>query len=370
MLREEYDLIVIGGGPTGLTAALKTSNFGKSVLIVDATPKRMVQFTGPTGLFSKALRDSAKKVDVSTLRNMGLRDVAVWRQVREMTSDVMRQSGLSNLKAVQLSRIPHLRGTAAVKEPGVVSVTYVDSDRTVDVKGKRILVATGSRPYRLGTIPYDDVTIFDSDTIRALDFLPKTVCIIGAGIIAIEFAKIFTQLDCKVTLLVRSKSLAVALQRIGIDDEVALGLQKDLCLNKVRIIFDAEVDAIEKSDDIATRPMTIKLKSASTKEPLPKSDVKCNILMTATGRSANTGGLNLDSVGVEMDRDGTLTSSPSAGACRRRPADIDSWYLCCRRRAGGTVAGEHRHRAGGVCRAEDVWSRGSLGVLEAPDRGS
>eukprot|EP00961_Rhodomonas_salina_P180929 2441920-Rhodomonas_salina.1 len=50
MLRDEYDLVVLGAGPTGLTAALKAANFGRSVLIVDATPKRQVQFTGPTGL--------------------------------------------------------------------------------------------------------------------------------------------------------------------------------------------------------------------------------------------------------------------------------------------------------------------------------
>lgn len=306
MLRDEYDLVVLGAGPTGLTAALKAANFGRSVLIVDATPKRQVQFTGPTGLFSKALRDSAKKVDVITLRNMGLRDVTVWRQVKEMTSDVMRNTGLSNLKAVQLGRIPHLRGTARLLGQGRVQVTYLDSDRTTEVRGKRVLVATGSRPYRLPAIPYDDRAVFDSDTIRALDFLPKTVCIVGAGIIAIEFAKIFAQLDCRVTMLVRQRSLDVALRRIGVDEDIALNLQKDLCLNKVRIIFDVETHTISNPDPSSARPMRVELKRASTGEKLPKSDIRCDVLMTATGRAANTGGLGLGEAGVELDADGTV----------------------------------------------------------------
>jgi len=81
MLRENYDLIVIGAGPTGLTAALAAAAGGRTCLIVDGTEKGKVQFSGPTGLFSKALRDAAKKIDVRTLREMGLRDETVWKQV-------------------------------------------------------------------------------------------------------------------------------------------------------------------------------------------------------------------------------------------------------------------------------------------------
>jgi pyruvate/2-oxoglutarate dehydrogenase complex dihydrolipoamide dehydrogenase (E3) component len=127
---------------------------GRTAVIVDATPKRQVQFSGPTGLYSKALRDTAKKIDVSVLKNMGVRDTAVWRQVQEMTDDVLKASGLSNLGAVQTSNIPHLRGTASFKSNDLLEVTFLDSDRKIEVKGSNFLIATGSRAYRLNQIKW------------------------------------------------------------------------------------------------------------------------------------------------------------------------------------------------------------------------
>ncbi|EKX52670.1 hypothetical protein GUITHDRAFT_101831 [Guillardia theta CCMP2712] len=310
MLREEYDLVVIGGGPTGLTAALAAASAGRTCVIVDATKKNQVQFSGPTGLFSKALRDASKKIDVGTLRKMGLKDVTVWKQVQELTSDIVKASGQSNLAAVQACRIPHLRGSARLMSSSEVEVTFTESNRSIPVRGKRILVATGSTPYRMPGIPYDQMRIFDSDTIRMLTFLPKTVTIVGAGIIAIEFAKIFSRLDCKVTMLVRAKSLDVALLRIGVDRDAALQLQKDLCMNKVRIIFDTEVEEVIKEESPrnanTVRPMRIKLRKASTKESQPHAEIRTEVLMTATGRSANTRGMGLEGLGVNMDKDGAI----------------------------------------------------------------
>lgn len=64
----EFDLVVIGGGPVGINAALRASRLGRSAILVDATPPQFFQFTGPTGLYSKALRDSALRLDVTVSR--------------------------------------------------------------------------------------------------------------------------------------------------------------------------------------------------------------------------------------------------------------------------------------------------------------
>ncbi|MFN9909909.1 MAG: FAD-dependent oxidoreductase, partial [bacterium] len=92
--------------------------------------------------------------------------------------------------------------------------------------GKNILIATGSTAYKLPNIPYDSEFVFDSDTIKNLNFLPRSVTIIGAGIIAVEYARIFSKLQCRVTLVVRQRSLDVAFKRIGIDQDIAVQLQK------------------------------------------------------------------------------------------------------------------------------------------------
>jgi hypothetical protein len=244
---DSYDLVVIGGGPVGITAALAATATGRTVALIDGTPKPLVPFTGPTGIFSKALRDSALKVDVSTLRTMGLDDSVVWKQVQQMSDSILTGNGYKNMGVLQSKHIPFIRGQASFVNSNVLKVRQEDAP-TLQVQGKNILVATGSSAYRIPGIPYDDVAIFDSDTIKKLNFLPKSVTIIGAGLIAIEYARIFSRLQCHVTMLVRQHSFEVALKRIGIDNDVALELQKDLNVNKVRIIFNAQLDSVEQPE--------------------------------------------------------------------------------------------------------------------------
>lgn len=153
-------------------------------------------FTGPTGLFSKALRDAAKKVKVRTLRDMGLRDASIWKQVQDMTIDIFGESGDKNLMAVEASRLPYFRGRATllpVDSTGQKTLVVVaDPDLSLPspgggrnmpkvskLKANNILFATGSRPYRLSHVPYDGKRIFDSDSIRGLAFLPRSITIVG-----------------------------------------------------------------------------------------------------------------------------------------------------------------------------------------------
>ena len=167
---EVYELVVLGGGPTGLTAALTAASVGRTVALVDKTPRGQVMFSGPTGLFSKALRDAAKKVKVRTLRDMGLRDASIWKQVQDMTLDILNDSGQANLLAVEGARLPFHRGRATLLPAdgtGMSTLVVVEDPdlsnaptsggrkmpKVSKLKAKRILVATGSRPYRLPHVP-------------------------------------------------------------------------------------------------------------------------------------------------------------------------------------------------------------------------
>jgi len=134
--------------------------------------------------------------------------------------------------------------------------------------------------------------------------------IVGSGIIAIEYAKIFNYLDTKVTLVIRGKSFEAALERIGVDAEIAATLQADLLRSGVDVLLDSEVMDVAKPDDTGVdlsmpdrEPMTVKIKRSSTGEL--DATVKAEIIMTATGRVANTKGLGLEEAGVELNR-GTI----------------------------------------------------------------
>ena len=73
-----------------------------------------VQFTGPTGLYSKALRDSALRIDVGVLKTMGISDEAIWNQLSGFVEQIMRKSGDNNAKALGVNRVPHLRGLGSL----------------------------------------------------------------------------------------------------------------------------------------------------------------------------------------------------------------------------------------------------------------
>jgi glycine/D-amino acid oxidase-like deaminating enzyme len=103
MLRDDYDLIIVGGGPVGVTAAMRASSLGYNAILIDATPPRQFQFTGPTGLYSKALRDSALRIDVPVLRSMGIGDEAIWEQLRTFVNKILRKSGENNVRAPPLA---------------------------------------------------------------------------------------------------------------------------------------------------------------------------------------------------------------------------------------------------------------------------
>ena len=239
MLRDSYDLVVIGGGPVGVTAALRASSLGHESILIDATPPRQFQFTGPTGLFSKALRDSALRMDVRVLRSMGIGDSAIWEQVQEFVEKILRKSGTNNMGALSMARVPHLRGIGNVARDAdgkvVVEVRFQQQNaknQNVVLHAEHVLVATGSKAVRLPSLAdwYDHelcehVRCYDSDSILRLSFLPRSVVVIGGGIIAVEFARIFAALAADVTMVVRASDLPNSLARVGIDRQIGYALQ-------------------------------------------------------------------------------------------------------------------------------------------------
>jgi NAD(P) transhydrogenase len=318
MRAKQYDVGIIGGGPVGINAALKASRLGKSAIIIDATPAKQFAFSGPTGLFSKALREASQKLDVKVLREMGIGDLAIWAQVNEQIKSIIYKSGKDNSEAINRARVPALRGRAEVigshGDRCEVQVTYGNPDSKKGgetILAKNVLLATGSRAVQLPCVGdlYDPANIdtnrplrvFDSDTIKALSFLPRTVTIVGGGIIAVEFARIFAALQSRVTMLIRAKDIPSSLARVGIDRDIGIALQKDLQSSGVRLLFETEVVSAEESSERDTdgenrRNLQIQLKKKGDNRVQRASS---DILLTATGRTACSRNLGLCELGGE-----------------------------------------------------------------------
>ena len=260
-----YDLVVLGAGPVGVTAALTAAELDKKVLLVDAPAfsgalmkeKEDLSLGGPTGLFSKALRDTSKRLSVATLRGMGVSEGSIWNEVRVVCEQLAAINARDRRRALSSAGVTYLQGLAtltkcphdaaagdaggegggeeedgggegeggaafyyrkfkaaeAAEKDACFEVTVRQEDgvsQSVEgeaVYARKVLIATGSTAFRPKSIPFEEYPdrIFDSDSINNLGFLPKSVAITGSGIIAIEFAKIFRRLGAEVTLIIRDK---------------------------------------------------------------------------------------------------------------------------------------------------------------------
>lgn len=333
-----YDLAVVGGGVVGVQAALAAAALSKRVCLIDAPREAGVLMDGdedlsigaPTGLFGKALRDTSKRIKVSTLRGMGLREDSIWNEIISSCVDLAASNANDIRRQMEESRIDYIEGLARFPDSGDTHTLHIQkgfsssslSEDGSTVRIDKVLIATGSTPFLQEGIPFDGKRIFDSDSINQLDFLPKSIVITGSGIIAVEYAKIFRNLGVDVTMVIRDKVPRNALMKIGLDKDVAATLVADMVRSGIKIERNAQVGKFILDEKNPRAPMTIELlaKGGGPRgEGGALTEIKANAYLAAVGRKPNTSKLNLDAAGIDVDRyggivvDSRLCSTAPAG---------------------------------------------------------
>src|ERR1700743_638278 len=187
-----YDLIVIGGGPAGEKGAAQAAYFGRKVALIEETTQQLGGACINTGtLPSKTLRESA--LYFSGLQQRGLHgidyslkeDLNV-RDFMHHTDDVIESERSNVRKNLEGHFIDLLVGKAEFVDGHEIAVHSKDKGAT-EIYGDLILIATGSRPHRPSEIPFDDKSIFDSDSILRMDRIPSSMVVIGGGVIGVEY---------------------------------------------------------------------------------------------------------------------------------------------------------------------------------------
>jgi len=287
MAEFDYDLFVIGAGSGGVRAARVSAAFGAKVAIAEehkvggtcvirgCVPKKLLVYGSH---FAEDIHDARRfgwkvpgepEFDWPTLRDNVLAEV-----------DRLNGIYINTLESHDVEII-HERATVA----GPNSVTLA-SGKTVTA-GK-ILVATGAWPFK-PDFPGVEHTI-SSNEVFHLETLPKRVLIAGAGYIANEFAGIFNEFSCEVTLINRSDAILRQYDQSIRDRLLEISMRKGIDFR-----FNAQFEKIEKNEDGSLHV------EMSNHSPL---DV--DVVMIATGRVPNTDGLGLDNAGVEMDDKGAI----------------------------------------------------------------
>jgi NAD(P) transhydrogenase len=202
---ERFDMVVLGGGPAGTQAAQHAAQRGRRVLLVDRHAEVGGECVHHGTIPSKTLRESA--VYLAGLRQRSpelLRDdIGPGMLVRAL---MRRLDGVhraySHTRTVDLSRcgVEHQQGRARFLAPHELEIRLIDGARRV-VHTDFVVIATGSRPRQPTEIPIDHERVLDSDSILRLIYLPRSLCVLGAGVIACEFASVFQALGVEVTLV-------------------------------------------------------------------------------------------------------------------------------------------------------------------------
>src|SRR6266403_2128779 len=194
---DTFDLIVIGCGPAGEKGGAQAAYFGKRVAVIERAEHMGGSCINTGTVPSKTLRESALYfsglkqrglygIDYSLKENLTVHDFMHHeREVVEME----RQRILKNLA---LHNIELVRGQAAFLDPHTVAVSGAQGKR--QLKGEVIIISTGSKPHRPPEIAFDDIHTFDSDTFLQMDRIPKSLAVIGGGVIGCEYASIFKAL--------------------------------------------------------------------------------------------------------------------------------------------------------------------------------
>jgi NAD(P) transhydrogenase len=290
---QDYDLVVIGSGPAGEKGAAQAAYFGKRVALVERAPGLGGAAANTGTLPSKTLRETALMlsgfrargtygIDLSLRRAATVQDFM--HRAQQVTELEQRRVGANLDRHV----VDVLRGSAAFVDAHTLEIT-APGEAPRRIHAAVALIATGSSPRRPAELP-DHERILDSDSILDLARLPRSLAVVGGGVIGCEYACTFAALGCQVTLIEARDVLLPFLDR-----ELSVALKQAMVRLGVDMATPERVSSCHADDHAAT----ITLASGRV--------VHADAVLVAAGRTSNTGELNLAAAGVAVGERGLVT---------------------------------------------------------------
>ncbi len=289
----KYDLIVIGSGPSGQRAAVAASKLKKRVAVIESRSVVGGVCVNTGTIPSKTMREAVLHLSGYNYRTVyGMN----YRVKEKITIDdlAFRVQGVIkteiDVTEAQLSRngIDVIHGIASFVDQQTVKVTGVENETTL--QSDRIILAVGTKPASSDHVPINGTTIINSDLIMNLPKLPRTLIVVGGGVIGVEYACMFAILGVRVTVIEkRNRLLEFA------DQEIVETLSYHLRDSRVTMRLGEELDSVEELQD---GTVVANLKS--------QKKVSGDALLYAVGRQGNIDDLNLDGAGIIADPRGRI----------------------------------------------------------------
>jgi len=289
----DFDAIIIGAGPGGYVCAIRCAQLGLNVAVVEGRDTLGGTCLNVGCIPSKAMLHATHLLhetheNFEKMGLMGAKPKVDWERMLRYKDDAVA----GNTKGIEFlfkkNKVTWLKDYGSIPEAGKVKV----GDDTHSAKN--IVIATGSEASILPGITVDEEVIVTSTGALTLPKIPKSMVVIGAGVIGLEMGSVYARLGTEVTVIEYLDAITP-----GMDAEVAKSFQRILAKQGIKFILGAAVKVVEKTKKGAKVAWTLR------KNDSP-GEIEADVVLIATGRKPYTAGLGLDALSVEMGPRGTI----------------------------------------------------------------
>lgn len=293
-MAQEYDLIVIGGGPAGYVAAIRASQLGLRTVLVEKRATLGGTCLNVGCIPSKALLDSsefyARAAHEGKNHGISIEGLAVdLKTMHQRKLGIVKKLTGGVAMLMKANGIDVHRGTGTVQSANTVVVTPEKSGDAITLTARNILLATGSVPIELPFLPVDGKTVVDSTGALEFESIPEHLVIVGGGVIGLELGSVWARLGAKVTVIEVLPEIMA-----GWDGQVAKTMRRELGKQGVSFMLETRVTGLKKK---GAAPVLL----GEDKDGSP-IELSCDKILVAVGRRPFTEGSGIAELGLEMDQ--------------------------------------------------------------------
>ncbi len=299
----DFDVIVIGGGEAGISAALHATHLGARVLIVNREAELGGGCVRTGTLPSKILSNAAHFLEnLKKGKRYGVPVVENARADYKTILDSRHKTTMCELGVLttllRKNAIATLTGTASFKSPREIEVRLPDGATRV-LDAPKTIIATGSRPMALPGLPFDGRTVLSADELTAMDAVPARLLIVGAGVIGCELAFIFRSLGAEVTIVEKADRAL-----LGQDHDVAALITREFKKRGIRLVLGTGLERVERAAGPDAAGAAVRAAARAVLEG--GETIEVDRIIVGIGRLPNTDGLGLAAAGIKPGPRGEL----------------------------------------------------------------
>ena len=295
---EKFQAVVIGGGPGGYVCAIRLAQLGLKTACIESRGSLGGTCLNVGCIPSKSLLNLSEEFQkVKSLSNKGIEISDVKLNLSKMMKS--KEKAVTVLtKGVEFllkkNKVSYFKGVGSLKSKNEISIKDISS-KEIQIFSENIILATGSLPVSLPGIEFDEKIILSSTGALKIEKVPKKMVVVGGGYIGLEMGSVWSRLGTEVNVIESLENITP-----GLDVEISKEFMKILKKQGINFNMQHKVEHIQKNNSGA-KVMTIDKDGK-------KNEFDCDVVLISVGRKPNTNGLNLEKIGVRLDKKNRIST--------------------------------------------------------------